>query len=121
MENGWYDKTFFLPGSLAAKNPSTCVEIAHLLIENGLNVNSAEGGLTLLYRAVASNNRSGIELAKFLLENGADPTIGTPGKSGYRLPGQLPAISRFPKVLGVTWEELVASTWGSRHQQPTEE
>lgn len=91
------------------------VDLATFLLGKGFDVNKIRDNTTTLYRAVKEGNRKGIEFAKSLLENGADPTI----KCRNRLPGDLAWASKCPKILGVTWDELVASTWGSRHSEPT--
>ena len=98
------------------------IELAQLLIEKGVDVNKKEQYSntncepdTPLYLAVKANTKKGIEFAKFLLENGADPTIESGNKN--LLPRTLVGASKCLKYLGITWDELVASTWGSRQTQ----
>ena len=88
------------------------------LIEFGADVNEKTRGDTPLYFTVRRNIKKSLQSAKVLLENGADPTI--PCGPSKRLAKDLAGARSCPKYLGMTWDELVESTWGSRHQ-PTAE
>ncbi|MCJ1392102.1 hypothetical protein MMC18_004969 [Xylographa bjoerkii] len=57
---------------------------------------------------------AGAEMAQMLLENGADPTI--PCGLSKRLAKDLAGAKNFQKWLGITFDELVESTWEKRQQ-----
>lgn len=69
---------------------------------------------TSLCNAVRANSRKGAELAQLLLENGANPNLRS--GSSRRLAKDLAGAKLFPKWLGITFDELVESTWGARQQ-----
>lgn len=91
------------------------VEIGRWLLQNGAEVNSRGGSLTkkvgtALYAVSVKRTENAAHFAKFLLESGADPTLGISG----RLPGEQIGARNISKWLGMTWEELVESTKSAR-------
>lgn len=94
---------------LAEKNCS--IDIAGFLLRNGADVNTrgSQGGpqkRTALYSAVRKKTAEAAQLAKFLLESGADPSAKVRGRTA----GELPGAQNISKWLGMTWDELVEST-----------
>jgi ankyrin repeat protein len=92
------------------------IDIADFLLRNGAYVNtrgsSRDGNHlpTPLYSAVRGNTARGAQLAKFLLESGADPSATVRGRTA----GDLYGAQNFSKWLGMTWDELVESTAAAR-------
>jgi len=98
---------------LAKKNCS--IDIAKFLLRNGANINTrgSERNLgrgTPLYYAAGGTTVEAAQLAKFLLESGADPSANVRGRTA----GERPGAQRISKWLGMTWDELVESTAAAR-------
>ena len=97
-------------------NARCSLELATFLVDKGLSVNrrkaDASRPATALYDAVRANTPHGSAMAQMLLENGADPTMKCCNRSIHDLAG----AKNFQKWLGITLDELVQSTWGTRQQ-----
>lgn len=95
---------------------SCSIGIAAFLLRNGAYVNTRgssqnnQGFATPLYSAVRRNTAEAAQLAKFLLESGADPSSNVRGRTA----GELPGAQNISKWLGMTWDELVESTAAAR-------
>jgi ankyrin repeat protein len=91
------------------------IDIAEFLLRNGANVNTRGSknhprASTPLYSAVRRNTAKAAQLAKFLLESGANPSADVCGRTA----GELPGAQNISKWLGMTWDELVESTAAAR-------
>jgi hypothetical protein len=91
------------------------IGIAEFLLENGATVNaiSRKPGYTILHWAAKNTTATAAEMVRFLLRQGADPSV----KKRGRLPGELPGAKNISKWLGFTWDELVESTRAERLAQ----
>jgi ankyrin repeat protein len=100
--------------AVAQKNCS--INIAEFLLLNGADVNrrgSFANALTRhtpLYIAANRTTLEAAQLAKFLLESGADPSAKVRGRTA----GELPGAQNISKWLGMTWDELVELTAAAR-------
>ena len=100
--------------AVAQKNCS--INIAEFLLRNGADVNirgtfaNTRTSHTPLYSAAMRTTAEAAQLAKFLLESGADPSATVQGRTA----GELPGAQNISKWLGMTWDEVVESTAAAR-------
>ena len=100
-----------LPLTVLAKGVCDA-DLGQYLIDLGADVNRRVENYTPLYLALRKNNRTAAKFARMLLENGADPTILC--STHQHSCGNLTAAKNIHIFLGITWDELVHQTWGSR-------
>lgn len=80
-------------------------QCARIAVEQGADVNSLDSvGRSALFLLAQESSLKAANLMKFLLENGADPSI-KPERG--RIAGDYSAARNIHKRLGVTWDELV--------------
>jgi ankyrin repeat protein len=92
---------------------SCSISLASFLLKAGADINSkGRVGLsgTPLYSAANRTTKPAADFMKFLLQSGADPTLGCSG----RKPENMKGAKNISRWLGMTWDELVESIQAER-------
>lgn len=92
---------------------SCSISLASFLLKAGADINSkgrSGRSATPLYWAANRTTKPAAEFMKFLLQSGADPTLGCNGKK----PEDLKGAKNISRWLGMTWDELVESIQAER-------
>ncbi|KAI1211064.1 uncharacterized protein F4807DRAFT_459295 [Annulohypoxylon truncatum] len=87
---------------IGAATQSRCFLGAMICLENGGNPNGISGDRTALYSAVKAGNQYGAQLAKMLLQHGADPEHPQCGVQKNSAKAK-----KIAGYFGLTWEEMV--------------
>jgi ankyrin repeat protein len=89
---------------------SCSISLASFLLKAGANINSRGISAPPLYWAANRTTKPAADFMKFLLQSGADPTLGWRGK----IPGDMKGAKNISRWLGMPWDELVESIQAER-------